>query len=144
MTISTNKILKTFQLILFLCAAALSCTDGNAQIPRTDDVNNKGHYEAVMKQRLDSLKHVVPKEHTHNDSLVSVLYEEYKQQYLNLGGTGKWKEALPIVLACEAIFIGHLSPKEEADLRSEEHTSELQSRENLVCRLLLEKKKKKY
>src|SRR5207302_8121758 len=26
---------------------------------------------------------------------------------------------------------------------SEEHTSELQSRENLVCRLLLEKKKKK-
>src|SRR5690606_40140177 len=29
------------------------------------------------------------------------------------------------------------------DLRSEEHTSELQSRENLVCRLLLEKKKNK-
>src|SRR5690606_15438622 len=28
-------------------------------------------------------------------------------------------------------------------VRSEEHTSELQSRENLVCRLLLEKKKKK-
>src|SRR5215475_16138282 len=28
--------------------------------------------------------------------------------------------------------------------RSEEHTSELQSRENLVCRLLLEKKKKKF
>src|SRR5690606_40030968 len=27
-------------------------------------------------------------------------------------------------------------------LRSEEHTSELQSREHLVCRLLLEKKKK--
>src|SRR5690606_42115691 len=27
--------------------------------------------------------------------------------------------------------------------RSEDHTSELQSRENLVCRLLLEKKKKK-
>ena len=28
-------------------------------------------------------------------------------------------------------------------LRSEEHTSELQSRTNLVCRLLLEKKNKK-
>src|SRR5690606_39762842 len=27
-----------------------------------------------------------------------------------------------------------------SELRSEEHTSELQSRENLVCRLLLEKK----
>src|SRR5690606_22023732 len=31
----------------------------------------------------------------------------------------------------------------EPDARSEEHTSELQSRENLVCRLLLEKKKSK-
>src|SRR5690606_39536483 len=30
-----------------------------------------------------------------------------------------------------------------APVRSEEHTSELQSRENLVCRLLLEKKKRK-
>src|SRR3712207_8034415 len=30
-----------------------------------------------------------------------------------------------------------------AHLRSEEHTSELQSRQYLVCRLLLEKKKKK-
>src|SRR5690349_23706240 len=31
----------------------------------------------------------------------------------------------------------------ERNLRSEEHTSELQSRRDLVCRLLLEKKKKK-
>src|SRR5690606_41695662 len=31
----------------------------------------------------------------------------------------------------------------DREQRSEEHTSELQSRENLVCRLLLEKKKKK-
>src|SRR2546422_6172835 len=30
-----------------------------------------------------------------------------------------------------------------AEIRSEEHTSELQSRLHLVCRLLLEKKKKK-
>src|SRR5436309_10029551 len=29
------------------------------------------------------------------------------------------------------------------NVRSEEHTSELQSRENLVCRLLLEKKKRR-
>src|SRR2546427_3626925 len=32
---------------------------------------------------------------------------------------------------------------ERWDRRSEEHTSELQSQSNLVCRLLLEKKKKK-
>src|SRR5690606_41678352 len=35
-------------------------------------------------------------------------------------------------------FGGHLGQGRQ---RSEEHTSELQSRENLVCRLLLEKKK---
>src|SRR5690349_24243077 len=34
-------------------------------------------------------------------------------------------------------------PDQEADGRSEEHTSELQSRRDLVCRLLLEKKKKR-
>src|SRR5690606_40548828 len=36
--------------------------------------------------------------------------------------------------------VGALPPEQKN--RSEEHTSELQSRENLVCRLLLEKKKK--
>src|SRR5690606_22492612 len=40
------------------------------------------------------------------------------------------------------IFSSHIM-QEVAALRSEEHTSELQSRENLVCRLLLEKKKNK-
>src|SRR5207302_7645178 len=35
------------------------------------------------------------------------------------------------------------APRRGLATRSEEHTSELQSRENLVCRLLLEKKKNK-
>src|SRR5690606_42089882 len=35
----------------------------------------------------------------------------------------------------------HRLPSSTCTSRSEEHTSELQSRENLVCRLLLEKKK---
>src|SRR5205085_10745305 len=35
-------------------------------------------------------------------------------------------------------------PRSTALPRSEEHTSELQSQSNLVCRLLLEKKKKKH
>src|SRR5439155_23894972 len=35
-------------------------------------------------------------------------------------------------------------PRSESRERSEEHTSELQSRGHLVCRLLLEKKKRKY
>src|SRR2546422_6553070 len=41
-------------------------------------------------------------------------------------------------------FVEHWRETDRADeaLRSEEHTSELQSRLHLVCRLLLEKKKK--
>src|SRR2546427_10014290 len=42
-------------------------------------------------------------------------------------------------LAIYGIFLGHST----MFMRSEEHTSELQSQSNLVCRLLLEKKKKK-
>src|SRR2546428_1368529 len=38
---------------------------------------------------------------------------------------------------------GGRAERPEAPLRSEEHTSELQSRSDLVCRLLLEKKKNK-
>src|SRR2546427_2461247 len=34
--------------------------------------------------------------------------------------------------------------EQETPARSEEHTSELQSQSNLVCRLLLEKKKKEH
>src|SRR5262245_64825353 len=37
---------------------------------------------------------------------------------------------------------GGLQPQARRSLRSEEHTSELQSLRHLVCRLLLEKKKK--
>src|SRR5690554_5808378 len=42
-----------------------------------------------------------------------------------------------VIQASRAIETG------DADMRSEEHTSELQSRPHLVCRLLLEKKKNK-
>src|SRR2546421_9365345 len=37
---------------------------------------------------------------------------------------------------------GAIVPRSRSPPRSEEHTSELQSRSDLVCRLLLEKKKK--
>src|SRR2546430_13399223 len=49
-----------------------------------------------------------------------------------------------VVDALEVIDVGHQDGQWLADIdRSEEHTSELQSQSNLVCRLLLEKKKKK-
>src|SRR2546427_3396223 len=47
--------------------------------------------------------------------------------------------------AVGALEVGHLVDRDRGvgTARSEEHTSELQSQSNLVCRLLLEKKKKK-
>src|SRR2546421_7913006 len=47
-------------------------------------------------------------------------------------------EALPLHLVGDG---EHITRRDHDD-RSEEHTSELQSRSDLVCRLLLEKKKK--
>src|SRR5690349_23071462 len=48
-------------------------------------------------------------------------------------------------LLCQIVGLGRVEVLEAgvAAVRSEEHTSELQSRRDLVCRLLLEKKKKK-
>src|SRR5204862_7521817 len=52
-------------------------------------------------------------------------------------------------LACELVRSGYIGTVKEVKVgncwrnaRSEEHTSELQSRRDLVCRLLLEKKKR--
>src|SRR5690606_10868814 len=41
-------------------------------------------------------------------------------------------------IALQGVDIGRVANERELQTRSEEHTSELQSRENLVCRLLLE------
>src|SRR5947209_11567722 len=55
------------------------------------------------------------------------------------------EKKLGLVLGAETGFKLSNNPDtvRGADVRSEEHTSELQSRQYLVCRLLLEKKKKK-
>src|SRR5699024_12845337 len=44
--------------------------------------------------------------------------------------------------AANSIFVGDYLTTKGQEEKSEEHTSELQSRFDLVCRLLLEKKKK--
>src|SRR3712207_6971567 len=45
------------------------------------------------------------------------------------------------VLAAVALAVSAEATRSKSGARSEEHTSELQSRQYLVCRLLLEKKK---
>src|SRR5256885_5904171 len=63
--------------------------------------------------------------------------------------TAAWNPARALARsASRPVPTGFVEPlaigPEESCLRSEEHTSELQSPCNLVCRLLLEKKKKNY
>src|SRR2546427_7030652 len=50
---------------------------------------------------------------------------------------------LPLQIRVDRVEVAQSVVAGGAEQRSEEHTSELQSQSNLVCRLLLEKKKKK-
>src|SRR2546427_9594926 len=78
-----------------------------------------------------------------SDVCSSDLWPALRARSLRSGETaGKVAEptrARPSVSATIAIVLAVNCPGH----RSEEHTSELQSQSNLVCRLLLEKKKKK-
>src|SRR2546430_8862142 len=74
-------------------------------------------------------------------SLVARLEERPHEQLDQLVGA----VAQDDLLGPDAVLLGQRLPQVEAaavGIRSEEHTSELQSQSNLVCRLLLEKKKK--
>src|SRR5258708_8343904 len=58
--------------------------------------------------------------------------------------TDSWVQTISCFLPPESMTIGEpkVGVSSSAKNRSEEHTSELQSPDHLVCRLLLEKKKK--
>src|SRR3712207_7903072 len=56
-------------------------------------------------------------------------------------GAERWRARYAALDAEIRASLEALWTTDGADLRSEEHTSELQSRQYLVCRLLLEKKK---
>src|SRR5690349_25121753 len=63
--------------------------------------------------------------------------------YTTLFRSKEFPRRLPLQLDPERGEPPHGGRLVERGQRSEEHTSELQSRRDLVCRLLLEKKKKK-
>src|SRR6266511_6409341 len=66
-----------------------------------------------------------------NDTATTEIYTLSLHDALPISATAAWSASRPWPASTSSPSGG----------RSEEHTSELQSRENLVCRLLLEKKK---
>src|SRR5690606_41746154 len=71
---------------------------------------------------------------------VSIAFDKFPYRVTNAGGKVHARSGFLDIDAYATA--GRQRITCQAKLRSEEHTSELQSRENLVCRLLLEKKKK--
>ena len=82
---------------------------------KTNSSDLQKQYESDIKSTI-SLLDSIPENHANTDSLIFKLYNKYKQQYLSLGRENQWAKALPLALACEKVFSGRLSPKEEAEL----------------------------
>src|SRR5690606_39602448 len=96
------------------------------------------------RARLNPLSSLLHESGDHRD-LPSFPTRRSSDLMRQLGVTGLlWMQVMMATMATWPEFNLDLSESFFVTLRwrSEEHTSELQSRENLVCRLLLEKKKK--
>src|SRR5688572_31745359 len=86
-----------------------------------------------------------------NDTATTEIYTLSLHDALPISSPGRprassagssWFPGRSIRVRMERPFRSTASPRSRG--RSEEHTSELQSQSNLVCRLLLEKKKKRH
>src|SRR5690606_29661762 len=113
-----------------------------------------------IKSYIDQIEYlfVVDNSEKVNDLLVAELKKinkiEYKNNFrnlgvataLNIGALKSINKGFDFILTMDQDSFAHpdmirIMLNNMQEIRSEEHTSELQSRENLVCLLLLEKKK---
>src|SRR5947207_10667489 len=74
---------------------------------------------------------------------VTALVNQFTEALRRRPGTEVTRTQLPFDINAEKSLAGDIGAARREEVRSEEHTSELQSHSDLVCRLLLEKKKKK-
>src|SRR3989475_648434 len=104
----------------------------------------------LFLQQLLRLAHIAVEEHAHRQAQV---VQQVVQQLADLlrAGLGELAALLDLLVlnvqqhalddVADLLHVDGEADDFRPALRSEEHTSELQSQSNLVCRLLLEKKK---
>ena len=106
---------------------------GNGQVDETFDLKKSASYHLSFELSPRTISFCVLD--TLSNKYIALYQEEIANNGLDKAGT----QLLTLLQTHELLSAKYKS----ASIRSEEHTSELQSRRNLVCRLLLEKKKKK-
>src|SRR5690606_25276628 len=89
---------------------------------------------------------LIPTVDSSGAGLFAIVRENGKSERYWLGGASdnpayEWSSDRQFIYLRSSGRLYRMEPFTSFYYRSEEHTSELQSRENLVCRLLLEKKK---
>src|SRR3712207_6987283 len=111
---------------------------------------NDMKYERIRKIVLDAIEQAVEEGLVHGTSGNIALRDDEDDVVAitpsGISYRGMKAEDIAIVDLNGKWLEGNYKPSSEVPMhtaRSEEHTSELQSRQYLVCRLLLEKKKKK-
>src|SRR5947207_12110369 len=99
----------------------------------------------IMKSKLASLSRILMLHNDHNvlhfTSAITDTWSSYLDQIDSIAKLYDLKTCIDSLVRYFPLSAS--SDDTTSQLRSEEHTSELQSHSDLVCRLLLEKKKKK-
>src|SRR3712207_8657319 len=116
-------------------------------IPTNEPVIRKDHSDLVYKTKEEKLEAIIAK--------IEELYQKGQPVLVGTVSIQSSEELSDLISkkgiphnvlnakyhAQEAEIVAQAGRKNSVTIRSEEHTSELQSRQYLVCRLLLEKKK---
>src|SRR5256885_2623552 len=97
-----------------------------------------------FQARVDAEDKIEPKDwvpDAYRQTLIRQISQHAHSEIVGMLPEGNWITRAPS-LRRKAVLIAKVQDEGGHGMRSEEHTSELQSPCNLVCRLLLEKKKK--
>src|SRR5690606_37964808 len=100
--------------------------------PKKFNTRKAHHHQLSLQKAGKMLRNMRSTKHT----------QSAQSQFQGVGVRGSEQEPTPYLQYAEHFSDSFHNVLGIQVFRSEEHTSELQSRENLVCRLLLEKKKK--